>query len=63
MTTERVAPAINPWHVAQQQFDIAADRLNLEPGLRRASRLVRQKTSPWVAIPACLGQILCPRIT
>ena len=26
MTTERVAPAINPWHVAQQQFDIAADR-------------------------------------
>ena len=37
MTTERAAPAINPWHVAQQQFDIAAERLKLEPGLRRGA--------------------------
>ena len=43
MTTERVAPAINPWHVAQQQFDIAADRLNLEPGLRRVLREPRRE--------------------
>jgi glutamate dehydrogenase (NAD(P)+) len=43
MTTERVAPAINPWHVAQQQFDIAADRLKLEPGLRRVLREPRRE--------------------
>jgi glutamate dehydrogenase (NAD(P)+) len=43
MTQERVAPAINPWHVAQQQFDIAADRLNLEPGLRRVLREPRRE--------------------
>ena len=38
MTTERAAPAINAWHVAQRQFDIAADRLNLDPGLREVLR-------------------------
>jgi glutamate dehydrogenase (NAD(P)+) len=43
MTTERAAPAINPWHVAQQQFDIAADRLNLEPSLRRVLREPRRE--------------------
>ena len=43
MTTERVAPPINPWHVAQQQFDIAADKLNLDPGLRRVLREPRRE--------------------
>ena len=43
MTTERAAPAINPWHVAQQQFDIAADRLNLDPGLRQVLREPRRE--------------------
>ena len=43
MTTERVAPPINPWHVAQQQFDIAADRLNLDPGLRKVLREPRRE--------------------
>ena len=43
MTTERVAPAINPWHVAQQQFDIAADKLNLDPGLRQVLREPRRE--------------------
>ena len=43
MTTERVAPSINPWHVAQQQFDIAADRLNLDPGLRKVLREPRRE--------------------
>jgi len=42
MTTERAAPAINPWHVAQQQFDNAAERLNLDPGLRRVLREPRR---------------------
>jgi glutamate dehydrogenase (NAD(P)+) len=45
MTTERapVAPAINPWQVAQQQFDLAAERLNLDPGLRRVLREPRRE--------------------
>ena len=42
MTTERAAPAINPWQVAQHQFDLAAERLNLDPGLRRVLREPRR---------------------
>jgi glutamate dehydrogenase (NAD(P)+) len=43
MTTEQVAAEINPWHVAQQQFDLAAERLNLDPGLRRVLREPRRE--------------------
>jgi glutamate dehydrogenase (NAD(P)+) len=43
MTTEHVAARINPWHVAQQQFDLAADRLSLDPGLRRVLREPRRE--------------------
>ena len=43
MTTEHVAAAINAWAVAQQQFDLAADRLNLDPGLRRVLREPRRE--------------------
>ena len=43
MTTEQTAAPINPWHVAQQQFDLAADRLNLDPGLRRVLREPRRE--------------------
>ena len=43
MTTERAAPAINAWHVAQQQFDNAAERLNLDPGLRQVLREPRRE--------------------
>jgi glutamate dehydrogenase (NAD(P)+) len=42
MTTEHVA-AINPWHVAQRQFDIAADRLGLDPGMRKVLREPRRE--------------------
>ena len=38
MTTEQLAGPINPWHVAQRQFDLAADRLNLDAGLRLVLR-------------------------
>jgi len=38
MATEQVAVAINPWRVAQQQFDLAAEQLNLSPGLRKVLR-------------------------
>jgi glutamate dehydrogenase (NAD(P)+) len=43
MTTEQAAPAINPWHVAQRQFDLAADKLDLDPGLRRVLREPRRE--------------------
>ena len=43
MTTEHIAAAINPWEVAQQQFDLAAERLNLDPGLRRVLREPRRE--------------------
>jgi glutamate dehydrogenase (NAD(P)+) len=43
MTTEHVTAQINPWEVAQQQFDLAADRLNLDPGLRRVLREPRRE--------------------
>ena len=42
MTTEQAAPAINAWEVAQRQFDLAAERLNLDPGLRRVLREPRR---------------------
>jgi glutamate dehydrogenase (NAD(P)+) len=38
MATERTAQAINPWDVAQRQFDLAAERLDLAPGLRLVLR-------------------------
>src|SRR5687767_13827590 len=43
MTTEPVTAHINPWTVAQRQFDLAADRLNLDPGLRRVLRQPRRE--------------------
>ena len=43
MTTERAAPVMNPWHVAQQQFDLAAEKLNLDPGLRQVLREPRRE--------------------
>ncbi len=43
MTTEHLAAQINAWEVAQRQFDLAADRLNLDPGLRRVLREPRRE--------------------
>src|SRR3982750_255424 len=43
MTTEQTAASINAWQVAQQQFDLAAERLNLDPGLRRVLREPRRE--------------------
>jgi glutamate dehydrogenase (NAD(P)+) len=43
MTTEHLAASINPWLVAQQQFDLAAERLSLDPGLRRVLREPRRE--------------------
>ena len=43
MTTEHVAAQINAWEVAQQQFDLAAERLGLDPGLRKVLREPRRE--------------------
>src|SRR6058998_2364147 len=43
MTTENVAASINAWEVAQRQFDLAADRLNLDHGLRGVLREPRRE--------------------
>src|SRR5512144_3162101 len=42
MATEQIAARINAWDVAQHQFDLAAERLNLAPGLRRILREPRR---------------------
>ncbi len=43
MTTDNLAAAINPWAVAQQQFDLAAERLHLDDGMRRVLREPRRE--------------------
>ncbi|HEX3265359.1 MAG TPA: Glu/Leu/Phe/Val dehydrogenase [Candidatus Limnocylindrales bacterium] len=43
MTTEKVAAEINPWAVAQHQFDLAAEKLNLDEGMRRVLREPRRE--------------------
>ena len=42
MTTEQAAPRDQPWAVAQQQFDLAAEHLKLDPGLRTVLREPRR---------------------
>ena len=43
MTTEQVAASINPWKVAQQQFDLAAQKMDLDPALRQVLREPRRE--------------------
>jgi glutamate dehydrogenase (NAD(P)+) len=43
MTTENMAAQINPWEVAQRQFDLAAERLDLDDAMRRVLREPRRE--------------------
>ncbi|HEX5591532.1 MAG TPA: Glu/Leu/Phe/Val dehydrogenase [Candidatus Limnocylindrales bacterium] len=43
MTTEHATTPINAWAVAQQQFDLAAERLNLDAGMRAVLREPRRE--------------------
>ncbi len=43
MTTENIAAPVNAWQVAQHQFDLAAEMLNLDPGLRAVMREPRRE--------------------
>ena len=43
MTTEHMAASINAWEVAQHQFDLAAERLGMDVGMRRVLREPRRE--------------------
>jgi glutamate dehydrogenase (NAD(P)+) len=43
MTTEKMAAQINPWEVAQRQFDLAAERLHLDPAMAAVLREPRRE--------------------
>ncbi len=43
MTTEHATTPINAWAVAQQQFDLAAERLHLDDGIRSVLREPRRE--------------------
>jgi glutamate dehydrogenase (NAD(P)+) len=43
MTTENVTAPINAWAVAQQQFDLAAEKLGLDAGMRAVLRQPRRE--------------------
>lgn len=49
MTTEDITTTPSSWAVAQHQFDIAADRLGLDPGLRNVLREARRELA--VSVP------------
>jgi glutamate dehydrogenase (NAD(P)+) len=46
---ETTGTKINPWQVAQEQFDLAADRLELDPSIRRVLRRPRRELT--VSVP------------
>ncbi len=43
MTTEQSAATLNAWAVAQRQFDLAAEKLGLDPGMRKVLREPRRE--------------------
>src|SRR5512134_329182 len=43
MTTEPIAATINAWEAAQRQFDLAAERLGMDQGMRRVLREPRRE--------------------
>jgi glutamate dehydrogenase (NAD(P)+) len=43
MTSEQVVARINPWEVAQRQFDLAAEKLGLDEGMRLVLREPRRE--------------------
>ncbi|MEA2026661.1 MAG: Glu/Leu/Phe/Val dehydrogenase [Chloroflexota bacterium] len=52
MTAPEVTPVLDAWAVAQRQFDIAADRLDLDPSLRAVLREAERELI--VAIPVTM---------
>jgi glutamate dehydrogenase (NAD(P)+) len=57
MATEQIAAAINAWDVAQRQFDLAAEHLNLSPGLRKVLREPKRELTVHFPVKMDDGQI------
>jgi glutamate dehydrogenase (NAD(P)+) len=57
MTTEQVA-RINAWEVAQRQFDLAAERLDLDPGMRLVLREPRREFTVHFPVHMDDGSVL-----
>jgi glutamate dehydrogenase (NAD(P)+) len=49
MMRDQITTKTDPWAVAQEQFDIAADRLDLDPDIRRVLRRPRRELT--VSVP------------
>ncbi len=57
MTTEHAAASINAWHVAQRQFDLAADRLGMDQGMRRVLREPRRELTVHFPVTMDDGEV------
>jgi glutamate dehydrogenase (NAD(P)+) len=57
MTVPDIAPILDPWQVAQRQFDDAADRLDLDPGLRAVLREARRELTVSVPVKMDDGSV------
>jgi glutamate dehydrogenase (NAD(P)+) len=57
MTTEPIAATINAWHVAQQQFDLAAERLGMDQGMRRVLREPRRELTVHFPVTMDDGEV------
>jgi glutamate dehydrogenase (NAD(P)+) len=57
MTTEPIAAPINAWTVAQRQFDLAADRLGMDQGMRRVLREPRRELTVHFPVTMDDGEV------
>jgi glutamate dehydrogenase (NAD(P)+) len=57
MATEQIVAPINAWHVAQQQFDLAAEHLNLAPGLRKVLREPKRELTVHFPVKMDNGEV------
>ena len=57
MTTEPIAAPINAWQVAQRQFDLAADRLGMDQGMRRVLREPRRELTVHFPVTMDDGEV------
>ena len=57
MTTEPIAAPINAWQVAQRQFDLAAERLGMDQGMRRVLREPRRELTVHFPVTMDDGEV------
>ena len=59
MTAPEAIPVLDAWAVAQRQFDIAADRLKLDPALRAVLREAERELI--VSVPVRMASEATPQ--